>query len=252
VKRKTLAVPIRVNDFSNSSQVVSLFTREFGLVDGLAKGAHRSRSPFQGPFDLAVLYEVLFLDRRSAGLALLTEATVVDGFRGVRARWDRHVAAAHIVEFLRVVAVAGEGSQELFDLVRETLCSLAASPRGIESIVLGFDARALGILGLFGPAVACVECGRPWPEGNRPVFFSAALGGLVCRSCRERRPVRGALVPAATVRALNRLALRGGPRDAPPSGDEPVPAPVRRLVRDLRTNLLERQLVLLESTARWM
>ncbi len=108
MKQKTLAIPVRLTDYSNSSQVVSLFTADAGALDGLAKGAHRPKGSFQSPFDLAILYEVVYIERRSPGLSILTEAAVLDGYRGLRCRWERYIGATHVLEFLRAVVTQGE------------------------------------------------------------------------------------------------------------------------------------------------
>ena len=48
---KTLAIVLRVIDFSESSCVVTLFTRDFGKLTGLAKGARRPKGPFASDGD---------------------------------------------------------------------------------------------------------------------------------------------------------------------------------------------------------
>ena len=82
MKQKTLAIPIRLTDYSNSSQIVSLLTPDVGALDGLAKGAFRLKGSFLSPFDLAVLYEVVYVERRSSGLSILTEASVAGRLPG--------------------------------------------------------------------------------------------------------------------------------------------------------------------------
>ena len=256
MKKKSLAIPIRCIDFSDSSQVVALFTREEGLLEGIAKGAHREKSPFQGPFDLAVLYEVVFIERRSAGLALLTEAEVLDGYRGLRARWGRHVAASHCLEFLRAVVMAGDRTVPLFDLARATLEHLSrAEPERMGAIVACFDTRALKVLGLVPSMEVCVECGREWPPSARAVFFSPARGGILCASCRSLRPgLKGSPLPGRALQVLHRLLGNDCSErfwqelecDWPVLGP-----PVSRAVRELRTNLLERELALLKYCPSW-
>jgi DNA repair protein RecO (recombination protein O) len=254
VRHKTLALPLRCVDFSDSSQVVSLFTREQGLVDAIAKGAHREKNPFQGPFDLAVEYEVVFLERRSAGLALLTDGVVVDGLRGLHRRWERHVAASHVLEFLRAVAIQGEPEPGLFDLSIALLRQLtAASGSWIEALLARFDTLALRLLGLLGEMDACVECGRRRPEDQRPVFISPRARGVVCRSCRESGGHAGGFaLPGAAMRLLDRLAFPG---DLERAGVEEswktFGPPLRRLVSELRTSVLERDLVALRA-GRWV
>ena len=42
---KTLALVFRAVEFSETSSVVTLFTRDFGKIRGLAKGARRPKGP---------------------------------------------------------------------------------------------------------------------------------------------------------------------------------------------------------------
>jgi len=49
---KTEAIIIRQVDFSETSRVVTFYTREFGKVPLLAKGAKRLKGPFESGLDL--------------------------------------------------------------------------------------------------------------------------------------------------------------------------------------------------------
>lgn len=248
MKRKTLAIPIRCVDFSDSSQVVAFFTSDCGLVEGIAKGAHRAKNPFQGPFDLAVLYELVFLER-SSGLCLLTEAAVMDGFRGLRRSWSHYLGACHILEFLRLVAMPGDPDPDLFGLAWWALSSLEARGAPADAVASRFDVRALRLLGLLAPLDACVGCGREWP-GDRAVLVSARAGGILCARCRsEAPPAGGVSLPAPAARILRALAEDEGDSAAEPPGWEDFGKPVSRVIDGLRTNLLERELVLLKSRA---
>ena len=257
MRHKTFAVPIRCVDYSDSSQIVSFFTRDFGPVDGIAKGSHREKNPFQGPFDLAVEYEIVFLERRSAGLAVLIEGVVLDGFRGLRSRWERYMAASHVLEFLRVVGAAGGPEPELFDLFCKILRELSEAPPGrVEALLVYFDTAALRLIGLLPSLGECVECNRPRPRDQRSVFISPRARGIVCKSCRDQRAYPGGMaLPGGAVRVLENLSL--GPREDPAwpeveAGWPAFGAPVLRVVSKLRTELLERELVLPGASGRWL
>jgi DNA repair protein RecO (recombination protein O) len=253
VKRKTLGLPVRVTNWSDSSQIVTLFTPDLGIVEAVAKGAHRIPNPFQGPFDLAVLWEVVFAERPpERGLSILTEGVVVEGFPGARRSFRRWAAAAFIVEYLRAVGTAGEASGELFEAAIDAL--RAVSDEGIDGDdigggVLEFEGRALRILGLAGPVSACAACGRPWSGSDRPVFFSIHAGGILCGACRKDRS--GIQVGGAAVRALGawveggrwgkgREPIPSAPPGGPPvasSADRPEPAGPPRLDPAVRGDL---------------
>ena len=75
------ALVLRTVDFSESSLVVTLFTREFGKIGALAKGARRLKGPFESALDLLALCRIVFLRKSSDALDLLTEAKLERRFR---------------------------------------------------------------------------------------------------------------------------------------------------------------------------
>jgi DNA repair protein RecO (recombination protein O) len=254
MKVKSLGIPLRCVDFSDTSQVVSLFTRELGLVEGIAKGAHRPRNSFQGPFDQAVVYEAVFIPRPRASLSLFTEAEVADGLRGLRATWEKYLAAALLIEFLRAMSSPFEPQPELFDLALSALRALeVATTADIRACLLRFEVRALRLGGFLGSVDACVRCERSWPGGKRPALFSPQAGGLVCRRCAlgsPRDPTAGEL-PGACVRLLQGLAGSAADPDAPQVGET-----AQRLLHGLLLRtciiLLERSFRVLQYCATWI
>lgn len=78
---KATAIVLRTVDFSESSLVVTLFTREFGKVRGLAKGGRRLKGPFESALDLLARCRIVFLRKSSEALDLVTEAKLVRRFR---------------------------------------------------------------------------------------------------------------------------------------------------------------------------
>ena len=58
---KALALVVRGTDWSETSRITTLFTREFGKVRGLAKGGRRLKSNFDVAFDLLTVCRVVFL-----------------------------------------------------------------------------------------------------------------------------------------------------------------------------------------------
>src|SRR3954464_11403963 len=77
---KALALVLRTTDWSETSRIATLWTREFGKVRGLAKGGRRLRSNFESALDLLTVCSIVLLRKTSGGLDLLTEAQVVRRF----------------------------------------------------------------------------------------------------------------------------------------------------------------------------
>ena len=64
------AIVIRRWDFSETSQTVSLFTRDHGIVRGLAKGAKREKGDFSGGLDLLTREYLLIASCTTLGHAV--------------------------------------------------------------------------------------------------------------------------------------------------------------------------------------
>src|SRR3984893_4597083 len=81
---KALALVLRTTDWSETSRIATLWTREFGKVRVLAKGGRRLKSNFEIALDLLTPCSIVFLRKSSGGLDLLTEAQVVKRFPRLR------------------------------------------------------------------------------------------------------------------------------------------------------------------------
>src|SRR5450755_586118 len=81
---KATALVIRATDFSETSRVVTLWTRELGKVRALAKGGRRLKSNFDVALDLLTVCGIVLIRKSSGSLDLLTEARVKERFGQLR------------------------------------------------------------------------------------------------------------------------------------------------------------------------
>jgi len=77
---KDHAICIRATDFSETSQIVTFFTRENGKISVIAKGAKRPKSAFDGPIEVFAHGRIVFSDSNKEKLATLTEFQQQPGF----------------------------------------------------------------------------------------------------------------------------------------------------------------------------
>ncbi|NCA10378.1 DNA repair protein RecO, partial [bacterium] len=188
------------------SAVVTLFTREFGKLRGLAKGAWRPKSGFDGALDLLSIAQVLVLRKSSDQLDVLTEARLDRRFRvgdsvvAVR-------AAMQIAELLDVLTADADPQPELFDAAEATITALSAwqgSDAPVRALLVWMELAALRITGHAPALDTCVECGAALPEAGR-TSFGMLDGGALCPRCRPgRRSV--VAVSHEALAALRRLA----------------------------------------------
>jgi DNA repair protein RecO (recombination protein O) len=200
---KASALVLRVTDFSETSLVVSLFTREFGKIGALAKGARRLKNPFESALDVLTHCRIVFLHKSSEALDLVTEAKLVRRFRPTRQNLSGLYAGYYVAELLGGLTDDNDPHPQLFDLADETLAALAAG----ETVYRRLPRFELGALRYLGHAPAlqqCAECGTPIELKGR-IAFGGIHGGTLCPECRRGKSQIVA-VSAGTLRTMAQLA----------------------------------------------
>lgn len=191
---KATALVIRGTDFSETSRIVTLWTKEFGKVRALAKGGRRLKSNFDVALDLLTVCGIVFIRKTSTSLDLLTEAQVQERFPQLRHDLAALYAAYYVAEML------GDWTQDhdphgiLFDEAVVTLRNLGTPGVLTGACLAHFELVLLRELG-YGPALDfCADCGESL--SGQGLAFSAAGGGVLCATCqprqREKRPLADA------------------------------------------------------------
>jgi DNA repair protein RecO (recombination protein O) len=231
---KATALVLRTTDWSESSRIATLWTREFGKVRALAKGGRRLKSNFENALDLLTLCRIVFLRKSSDSLDLLTEAQVIQRFPRLRTDLAALYAAYYVAELL------AEGTRDydphplLFDEALDTLRTLGDAECGPR--VARFEMVLLRELGYSPVLDHCAGCGGSIVETE--LAFSAAANGVLCRRCRSGQRDSRPLSPS-TWRTLEDLAAPGDAWRRPWSKE--VRAEVRQLLGQYVTSLLGRR-----------
>jgi DNA repair protein RecO (recombination protein O) len=217
---KAQALVVRGTDWSETSRITTLFTREFGKVRALAKGGRRLKSNFDCAFDLLSVCQIVFLRKASGGLDLLTEARLDEQFPVLRQNLRALYAGYYVAELL------ADGTQDydphpvLFDAALGALRDLG---KGNEpaAVVSAFELVWLRELGYSPRLDACATCGsQVLPEGNLRAVFSPSAGGALCPACgpvaADRRWLTAAALAAlrdltAAVESDNPVSLELSP-----------------------------------------
>lgn len=182
---KCVGLVVRTWDWSESSRIAVLWTREFGKVRVLAKGGRRLKSNFECSLDLLSACDFIFIHKSSGGLDLLTEARARENFPHLRTNLQALNSAYYLAELLGDLTQEFDPHPPLYDAALHTLREL-----GNEGILCGprlmaFELAFLRELG-YGPALeACAVCNGTLEEPRtRDLVFAAGPGGMLCPNCQ--------------------------------------------------------------------
>lgn len=178
---KTDAFVIRQADFSESSRVVTLFTRTFGKISCLAKGAKRLRSSFEVSLDILSECRIVFLPKSSGSLDLLTESQLIQRFQPQPGSLPHLYAGYYVAELLNSLLEDSDPHEELYETVRSTLSTLS-SAEPIFAPVARFELSLLREIGQIPDFNTCIICHREIEESETSRFW-VSQSGLICSSC---------------------------------------------------------------------
>ncbi|HUT12007.1 MAG TPA: DNA repair protein RecO [Thermoguttaceae bacterium] len=200
---KADAIVLRTVEFMETSLVVTLFTREFGKIGALAKGARRLKGPFESALDVLARCRIVFLHKMSEALDLLTEAKLLRRFRPAGRDLFSLYAGYYVAELLNELTHDDDPHPELFDLADETLEALAAG-EPVRRRVIRFELGTLRLLGYIPSLDRCVECGIAVEVAGR-LAFGQLDGGVLCKDCRIGKK-KVVSITAGALRTMAQLA----------------------------------------------
>ncbi|MCC7053034.1 MAG: DNA repair protein RecO [Gemmatimonadaceae bacterium] len=225
----TTAIVLHALNYSESSRILRLATRDAGVQSVMARGARSSQRRFGSAVDLFAEGEVQYETRPGRDLHTLARFDVVRSRVALGGSLERFEGASALAEVMLRVAADDDTPADAFDALRDGLDAITG---GAEPAVESIRAiwRLLSAIG-FTPALdACVQCDRELAPGLE-LSFSADAGGVLCDGCAARVPCRR--LPA-TARATVRGWLAGEPAgplrgpglvaDPPDGGKEPASA----------------------------
>lgn len=189
---KDHAVCLHRKEYSETSQLVTLFARASGKIRAIAKGSRRSKGRFGGGIELLSAGLILFIPAKGdSSLVTLSEFELQDTFSGLRRRLLNLYCAQYAADLLAEFTEDQDPHDTLYDALYQTLTELELTEMPVRTLV-SFEAVLLRNVGLTPQWRQCCLCARELPK-NRRLYFSSSQGGILCRECephvQEKRVV---------------------------------------------------------------
>jgi len=211
---KDLAICIRAVDYSETSQVVTFFSRATGKISVIAKGSKRPKSAFDGPIEIFSHGKIVFSNSNKDKLATLTEFEQQSNFGRLADNLFALNCSFFAVELINLLTEEYDPHPGLFDSFLQFLQKANEQRAGTNnrqdtlSLLILFQLALLKEVGLEPILKTCANCktnfSADWPE----VYFSSLANGLICRDCEDSFPDKMRLTntTASSLSNLNILA----------------------------------------------
>ncbi len=174
------AIVLRRSDFGEADRMLVLYSREFGKIQALAKGARKPQTRKTGHVELFM--RTNFLIARGKNIDIITQAELVEPYASLRQDLVRTTYASYAAELVDKMTADEDRDLRKYKLLADALSWIAES----DNLLLAaryFELRLLSLAGFQPQLFRCVSCGDPIEE--RDQFFSPELGGLLCSGCKD-------------------------------------------------------------------
>jgi len=180
---KTRAVVLREIKYRDQSKICTLFTREFGKITVIVKGARNPKNRLSGKFGPGSVLDIVLYRKPNREVQLVSEGSLVHSPLTSEPHMERFAAMYRIVDLVSNAVDGEEKNLPLFELLEGTLEALYRTASRFELLVAWFMLRLVSILGFEPSLLRCVFSGHevaPAVEAMRlcELLFIMNPGGI--------------------------------------------------------------------------
>ena len=163
-------------DYKESSKIINVLTKEYGIIGFIAKGTKKVNSPLTAVTS-KLTYGYFHVKYKENGLSTLMEVDVIDRFKNIKKDISMMSYSLYLLELSDRVYKHSENNT-IYD---ELIASLKKINEGYDYQVITniFELKMLDYLGIKPVVDECVNCGSK----HDIVTISSYKGGYLCKNC---------------------------------------------------------------------
>ena len=180
----TDAINLKSYDLSDADKIIVMYSRDKGLLKGVAKGVKRPKSKLGARMDALIANTLMLAKGRN--LDTICQAHSIDTFKESRQDIDNLMCSSYITEIVSNFGVEDDPcSKDVYDLLYKALNKIAKSETKKDVLIatIKFQLKMMLISGFSLELDSCLCCGER--VLNEDMYFSKDMGGIICEECNQ-------------------------------------------------------------------
>lgn len=159
--KKTEAIILRYRHFGNTSLIFTVYTKDYGKIELLAKGIKKNISRGEGGTEIFSLVELVYYEKESKTLRLLNHSYLLNSFKSLRASLLKFTYASYFIELVHSLVHGEEKNEKIYYLLLNSLTHME-NEQEISRLIHFFEVKLIGLLGYSrGPIIGCRSLTKP-------------------------------------------------------------------------------------------
>lgn len=177
---RTQALILDKRNFREADRFFTVFSKEFGKIEPLARGERKIKSKLRGGLELYYLSDIEFIQGRY--WKTLVDASLINNFNKVRSDLRKLEIASWLASVSTSLIQGQEKDLDLWGLLLKSFQRLNTESYNFL-VYQYFFWRFVSHLGYRPQLYNCAACNKKLKSDQ--LYFSASQGGLVCRYCKQ-------------------------------------------------------------------
>ena len=169
-------------NYSESSKILSVLTKDYGLISIIAKGCRNLKSKLRG-VSSKFTYGNFHIYYKEKGISTLTEVDVINSFSKIMNNIDKIAYASYILDLIHQVA-KDSSDEELYNLLINGLNKINDNyDEKVISLII--ELKLLDFLGIMPIIDKCCVCNST----KNIITISGDSGGYLCKNCQKSEKI---------------------------------------------------------------
>ena len=187
---------LKETPFGDTSKIINIFTKEYGLIGVMCKGAMGIKSKLRSS-TLKITYGKFQIYYKKDKLSLLSSVDIINPLKNIKNDILLISYASYLCDLIGQVSKDATDANLYNDFINALIkIDEGLNPMAITNIL---EVKLLDYLGVGLNLTSCISCGKK----TDIVTLSSEKGGLICKDCyRDER-----IVPISIVKVINMYYL---------------------------------------------
>ena len=170
-------IVLNETNYSETSKILNILTKEYGLISVMSKGSRTLKSKLRG-ISMKLVYANFTISYKENGIGTLIEGSLINSLKYIMTDFSKMNYALYLIELTKGVLRENNNG----DIFHELISALLKINEDFDASIITniYEVKLLKYLGVNPVFSECISC-----SNKEIVTFDIRKGGALCKDCLE-------------------------------------------------------------------